>query len=233
MNNKLANLKQKYADQIALRAAVQAIPYIGGSIDTLLVGGSARIQLQRVEKFVIEISERLEELERISAITQDEEFNDLILFTFEKVAKTRSTDKLKRFAEIIANQLVKPTSWDEPESAVRLLSDLEDIHIQILDVALKTPKMSVGAFHGLQVISLIDKSKYDQMENPPEHLFNTLPQYKPSVLRMACAELVAKGLLLDEGIGRWDLSPMSFFVATDLAEWLAKWISKGYRDSVI
>lgn len=47
---------------------------------------------------------------------------------------------------------------------------------------------------------------------------------------MACAELTAKGLLHDEGIGRWDTGSMMYFVPTDLAEWLSGWISQSHRE---
>jgi hypothetical protein len=42
-------------------------------------------------------------------------------------------------------------------------------------------------------------------------------------LRLACSELVARGLLHDEGVGRWDSTAMTYFIATDLAAWLANW----------
>ena len=41
---------------------------------------------------------------------------------------------------------------------------------------------------------------------------------------MVCAELVSRGLLYDEGIGRWDVKSMEYFTATKLAEWWLKWI---------
>ncbi len=47
----ISKLQQRYADTVSLRASVQAIPYIGGSLDTLLAGRAAQIHLKRVEKF--------------------------------------------------------------------------------------------------------------------------------------------------------------------------------------
>lgn len=224
----ISKLRQRYADIVSLRASVQAIPYIGSSLDTLLAGRAAQIHLERVEKFASDLAHRLAAVESTAANLNDEAFADLMLSTFEEVARTRSDQKRFRFAEIITNQVAKPTPWEEPENAVRLLSDLEDIHIEIIEAALRAPTAE-GAFSGLRVISLdtepIDSGKY----NAPVSLLASFPRYGAAALRMACAELTAKGLLHDEGIGRWDMGAMKYFVPTDLAGWLSGWISQTHR----
>lgn len=149
----ISKLQQRYADVVTLRASVQVIPYIGGSLDTLLAGRAIQIQLERVEKFANDLGHRLAAVEIAAANLNDEAFADLMLSTFEKVARTRSDQKRSRFAEIITNQVAKPTHWEEPENAVRLLSDLEDIHIEIIEAALGAP-VAEGAFSSLRVISL-------------------------------------------------------------------------------
>lgn len=92
-----------------------------------------------------------------------------MLGTFEAVARTRSDQKRSRFAEIITNQVEKPTFWEEPENAVRLLSDLEDIHIEIIAAALSAPKAE-GAFAGLRIISLATKPIDSKKQNAPMSL---------------------------------------------------------------
>ena len=224
----ISKLRQQYADLVVLRASVQAIPYIGGSLDTLLSGRAAQIHLERVEKFISDLADRLEAVESATANLNDEAFADLMLGTFEAVARTRSDQKRSRFAEIITNQVAKPTLWEEPENAVRLLSGLEDIHIEIIVAALSAPPAE-GAFAGLRVISLAAKPIDSENQNAPVSLLASFPRYGTAALRMACAELTAKGLLHDEGIGRWDMGSMIYFVPTDLAEWFSGWISQSHR----
>jgi hypothetical protein len=224
----ISRLRQQYADLVVLRASVQAIPYIGGSLDTLLSGRAAQIHLERVEKFISNLADRLAAVEGATANLNDEAFADLMLCTFEAVARTRSDQKRSRFAEIITNQVAKPTQWEEPENAVRLLADLEDIHIEIIAAALSAPTAE-GAIAGLRVISLAAKPIDSEKQNAPVSLLTSLPRYGTAALRMACAELTAKGLLHDEGIGRWDMGSMIYFVPTDLAEWLSGWISQSHR----
>ena len=224
----ISKLQQRYADIVSLRASVQAIPYIGGSLDTLLAGRATQIQLERVEKFVNDLAHRLAAVESAAANLNDEAFSDLMLSSFEKVARTRSDQKRSRFAEIITNQVAKPAQWEEPENAVRLLSDLEDIHIEIIEAALGAP-VAEGTFSGLRVISLEAAPIHSDKHNGPVSLVASFPRYGTAALRMACAELAAKGLLHDEGIGRWDMGAMKYFVPTDLAEWLAGWITQAHR----
>lgn len=224
----ISKLRQQYADLVGLRATVQAIPYIGGPLDTLLSGRAAQIHLQRVEKFANDLAERLTAVESTTADLNSEAFADLILNTFEAVARTRSERKRSRFAEIITNQVAKPVQWEEPENATRLLADLEDIHIEIITAALNAPKAE-GGFSGLRVISLAANPIDSEKQNSPVSILALFPHYGTAALRMACAELTAKGLLHDEGIGRWDVGAMMYFVPTDLAEWLFEWINKSDR----
>lgn len=226
--SEISKLRQRYADIVILRASVQAIPYIGGSLDTLLAGRAAQIHLERVEKFASDLAHRLAAVESAAANLNDEAFADLMLSTFEEVARTRSDQKRSRFAEIITNQIAKPIPWEEPENAVRLLSDLEGIHIEIIEAALHAPSAE-GAFSNLRVISLNTEPIDSGMQNAPVSLLTLFPRYGGAALRMACAELTAKGLLHDEGIGRWDMGAMKYFVPTDLAEWLSGWISQAHR----
>lgn len=224
----ISKLRQQYADIVFLRASVQAIPYVGGALDTLLAGRAGQIHLERVEKFTHDLADRLATVEGAAANLNDEAFADLMLRTFEAVARTRSDQKRSRFAEIIANQIAKSTPWEEPENAVRLLADLDEIHIAIIAMALNAP-VSEGGFSGLRVISLASHPIDSEKKNSPVSLLTSFPHYGKAALRMACAELVAKGLLHDEGIGRLSLGSMTYFVPTDLAEWFSDWISQPHQ----
>lgn len=118
--------------------------------------------------------------------------------------------------------------WERPENAVRLLSDLEDIHIEIIVTALGVLYAhGRGCVSGLRVVSLAAKPLGGEKQNTPVSLLALFPHYGSAALQMACAELTAKGLLHDEGIGRLGVGSMVYFVPTDLAEWLSSWIGQG------
>lgn len=219
----VANVAQQYSEQTALRAAIQLIPYVGGAIDTLFTGKASQIQTQRIEHFIHELQARMERVEMIKANIDDDAFTDFIFSTFEMVSRARSDEKRNRFANIVSRQVVEAHPWEEAEMAVRLVSVLEDIHIEVANTAHSAPTCE-NVFGGLRVVTLATLSNQDSTGNSPLLLSAALPHYSPAALRMACAELTAKGLLHDEGIGRWDMGAMQYFVTTDLASWLQEWL---------
>ncbi|NJD67066.1 MAG: hypothetical protein C3F12_14415 [Candidatus Methylomirabilota bacterium] len=228
----IAKAGEKYTELTLLRAAVQATPYVGGPLDTLLAGGVARIQRQRIEDFLGGLEERLKAVESTLANLEDEAFSDLMLTTLDRVARSRSADKRARFASIISRQVVEGLPWDDAENAVRLLADLEDIHVEVLQVALAAPPRALEVLPAVQLrFARSDISR----ETAPLCLTEALPHYSEPALRMACAELAAKGLLLDAGVGGLKSGAMNTFVATDLARWFSQWLiapdSAGRRTS--
>lgn len=217
----LLKAREKYSDLIVLRAAVQAVPYIGGPIDTLLAGGIGRIQIRRVEDFVAALDKRMNRVEGVSANLEDEAFADLLASTLEKVTRARSRIKRARYAAIITNQMVRADPWEEPETAVRLLADLEDIHLDVLRISLQ-PSPSRPEAGNRRLVDLLSPGSQD--ERGGLHLLEELPDYSAAALRGACAELTARGLLLDAGAGMWGV--MLFFSPTELAVWFTEWLSE-------
>jgi phage FluMu protein gp41 len=224
MKTNFSKAQDKYAQCTALRACIQAVPNIGGPIDTLLIGKASETQQNRIKDFLEELSRQMESVENIGANLENEAFGDLVLSIFERVIRTRSSLKRSRFARIITKQVQEGNEWDEAENAIRLLSGLEDIHIEVLSVALSAPCLKGDSFEGLHMISIKPSKIYNEEDGGPLALTKALPKYGIAVLRMCTAELLAKGLLHDEGIGRWDMGAMEHFIPTELAEWFVDWI---------
>jgi len=221
-----------YCDNFPLRSAIQAIPKLGGSLDTMLAGLGANYQYKRLEDFIADLNKRLSHVEQLVNIEPSEPLFDFMRQNFDQVIRTRSEEKRKRFANLIANQVVKQCDWNEAETACRLLGDLSDINIQVLDLALtighrKPPFESiVKVTEGLCPVTIYDKWATDkyasrQATDLRPH-FSSLSQ---SVFQVICSELESKGLLRDIGLDYTDRRPMEVFVATDLAQWLMDWIS--------
>ncbi len=220
----LSAASEKYAEVTLLRASVQIIPYIGGALDTLLSGKGSEIQRQRIEHMLKNLSERLSKIESAKVLEPTEEFYDLSLAVFDGAVKSRSEEKRNRFASILVNQVKKEAAWDESEMAVHILNSLEDIHIQVLDLALSAPECT-APFGGLKVIALENKQSRSVGEVTPLCLSTHFKDYTTDRLRLICSELMSKGLLHDEGVGRMDAKAMEYFVATSLAEWFLSWIA--------
>lgn len=223
-NKKLNVASERYSENTSLRTVIQVIPYIGGALDTLLSGKGTEIQKNRINHLLENISDRLNELESSNTIHATEEFYDLSLSVFEGAARSRSKEKRERFASILINQIAKESDWDEAETATRLLSSLEDIHIQVLMYAQTVPECT-GAFVGLKVLTIVNKKSSTVGQVHPLSILSYFSNYSVSSLRMVCSELVAKGLLYDEGVGRLNIRSLEYFVSTDLSSWFLNWVS--------
>lgn len=221
---RIQGARERYADLYVARAGVQAIPWVGGSLDTLIAGGVARIQLQRVEDFLCKLDDRMRQVESVSANLRDEGLSDLMVETFTGVTRSRSDAKRARFARILAKQIENGREWDEAERAVRLLSELDDIHVDVLRTVIGAPVIG-EPFGGQRIVALEDRRGPDDQREPPLVLGEALTNHTLAALRMACAELVARGLLHDEGIGRLGAKALNLFVITDLGEWFTEWLA--------
>lgn len=215
----------KYADAFPLRAAIQGIPFVGGSVDTLMAGLGAKWQYRRLEDFLQKLHDRLgrlEKLDDLKVIEPSEPLYDFVMRVFDQVIRSRSEAKRVRFAAIVANQIQDPREWDEAEAAARLLGELSDFHIDVLAKTIAVPPTG-GVFGDLRVVRLPGRVRSGEtITNTPD--LQELTNLPLSSLRLVCSELVARGLLHDEGIGRMDVGGMEYFIATQLAKDFLRWI---------
>jgi hypothetical protein len=218
----LAKASERYGELTLVRAAVQAIPWVGGTLDTLLSGRGSKIQYERVIHFLGELDARLHQLEAVGGINE-EGFYDLMLNVFDSVIRARSEKKRARFAQLVTNQIAFARSWEDAEMAASLLRDLTETHVAILEAASRAP-VCEGSFKGLRVVTLHKEEKAFGASSLPRQ--DALASVKAEGIRMACSELVSRGLLLDEGVGRLDTSAMEFFVLTDLGRWFLDWLAE-------
>lgn len=229
-----------YCDKFPLRSAIQAIPLLGSSLDTMLAGLGANYQYKRLEDFIDVLNKRLSHVEQLMNIEPSEPLFDFMMQTFDQVLRTRSEEKRERFANLVANQVAKRCDWNEAEAASRLLSDLSDINIKVIDLALtighrKPPyENTVKVTEGLCPVTISDKWANDKhASRQATDLRPHFPSLSKSAFQVICSELESKGLLRDRGLDYADRRPMEVFVATELAQWLIDWISETIQRKVI
>jgi hypothetical protein len=229
---KLTKASIQYGDLTVIRAIIQAIPTVGGSLDTLLAAGGQKWKAERAEHFFSELNQQVRALAappKLKDVATSEELHDLVHYSLEQVVKTRSSGKRRRFANIISRQLAEPVTWDEPEAAARLLSELSELDVHLLSVAATAPACG-PPFDGLRVTELeqdppvVDDISRDTFK--PVDICKAIPSATRAALRMSCAGLMARGLLKDEGVGRYGGVAMRFFVPTESASWFLGWIKE-------
>lgn len=224
LTDQLNLFRESYADSITSRAVVQTIPVVGGALDTIMAGYGTQIQQERFYRLLDILTRRMDEIEGVNPIEATEEFLDLIRVAVENSVRTRSDIKRERFANIIANTVISDIKpWDEAETVMKLLGELEDIHVEILFKIVKTPACQRSSFEGMKVARLLPSSE-SISDSQFLMLFEEFEQYSPWKIQLACSELLSKGLLLDEGTNRIGVGSMELLILTDTSKWLIEWL---------
>ncbi len=226
--SKLLKLSSHYSENYSLRAAIQLIPHIGSSLDTLFAGAGTNWQFKRLEAFIRDLHEKLEKINQaLPEFEPDENLFDFVVQVFNEVIRHRSEEKRKRFANIFVRQIVERLPWDEAETAARFLAELTEQHVEILHAIVTAPEYSGGRFQGVRIVTIVDWDGDVGKQSPPD-LRKMFPKLVNLALRMYLSELLAKGLIYDEGADGLATKTFEVFRPTELGDWFIKWV----RDSV-
>lgn len=221
-----------YAESYFGRALVQAIPGLGGAIDTILSGYGTQIQQQRYLALLKHIESRMQALESsVGEIVHSEELFDLVRIAVESSVKVRSEEKRRRFANLMVNAVISENPlWVEAETAMRLLNELEEIHIQLLVFSASSKSVSYADKEYLSPLSTesrkIEDPIFGRRHMEPRYICELMPGCDINLVTLACKELRAKGLFAS-GV---DVETEPFkehpneYVITSIGNWLLDWI---------
>ena len=129
LKDKLSKVSEVYGNQTIIRAAINAVPYVGSTLDVLLSAVGQKYVQRRIETFIKELGEQISLLDA-SKVNKDfletEEGFDLIIKAFNSAAKTKQKEKLKLFAKIIKSSLTIGNEYYEeaPELYLRIVDEL-------------------------------------------------------------------------------------------------------------
>lgn len=243
ISKELRSMGESYACSTAPRALIQTIPIIGGALDTLMAGKGTQIQQDRFYALVDALARRLDELEESREIEPSEELFDLLRVAVENSVRTRSETKRERFANIIANKVVSDeNSWDDAETAMRLLAELDELHIFTLIHSREEYEGALGIYDSKRVstedIRFIQKNLNDSLGRPTDpnalysdasvvYLQELAPHSSTETHHIICSELKMYGLLQHtlSDVGEPAIENPREFKITAQGKWLLDWIS--------
>jgi len=149
-NESITKASKIYAEQTVLRAAINLIPYVGGSFDILLSSSGQNFVAKRIESFIEELRKEISKLDdrKINhTFLKSEEGFDLIMKGFNSASRTRQKEKLKLYANIIKNALTigKINNEDEPEFFLKIIEELsiKDLQAGLLLFDLRSGKIKI------------------------------------------------------------------------------------------
>lgn len=118
--NPVGQLAKYYQCQPIVQALVNAIPTVGGSLDTLLNA----VAEERAKEFFAELSKG--SIEFTEEIIQSEDFIHRWLITAKAAVNTRRREKIRLFARLLKSSFLSETSvtTDEYEEYLSILDEL-------------------------------------------------------------------------------------------------------------
>lgn len=92
-------LSNQYTDLNMVRALIQAIPYAGGSLDTLLGSSGQRFKEQRIENLILHLTNEIKKIgsnPSLDNIPNNEELYDMMLLALEQSSRTKRGSVLQK-----------------------------------------------------------------------------------------------------------------------------------------
>jgi hypothetical protein len=144
VSNMLSKASQLYADQTVIRAAINLIPYVGGSLDVIFTSKGQKITGQRIQEFIKKLAE---ELNKVSESKVDkkyldsEEWFDVVIKAMDSARKTRDTEKISWYAKILRGAVVLRDRIDfDPEAYLQVLTELSSNELRVAKVIFEMQK---------------------------------------------------------------------------------------------
>lgn len=108
------HLLEKYNDNPKLRALINLIPNIGGALDILLSEKGAKWREERLHKLLLELDAKIDEVKsdndfdkKMEERFESEEFYDLLIQAMNSAIKTRHSQKISSYANILLNHIIQ------------------------------------------------------------------------------------------------------------------------------
>lgn len=203
-----------YAAVPALRAALAAVPVLGGALDAYWSAWGDSIRADRIEAMVNALTETVDQIgvDKIDRpFLESEEFYDIAARVMRASTETRDREKIRMYASI----LLGVASSERPESGVEAEAALASL------VAL-TPQ----EVHILRLI--IDKTAGGAWWPPHP---SDVPEYLRADHDFHCKRIEAAGLIAQAGVWAPETAGGARFVPTPTLDRLVELLrAGGYRD---
>lgn len=222
LRDMLDNLARGYSDNPTTQISFSLIPFVGNATDTILLNIAARQERSRMLQTLEAMNSRIDDMAELSIDMYSEEFTDYVLDILNKARRARVKEKTNRFAQAFANQCARAGSWDEAFMVNRLIDELDEIHAAILNEVVTAEPQQVGPSEDLVKIVAIDTHDTEGVHD----LIALLPEYSRDAITLGCSDVVARGLLRDEGSNRAGRYNMEWFTPSSLTLWFIDKITK-------
>ncbi len=161
---------ERFSRDIALKALIQAVPYIGGSLATLYFGRKQERRFRRLERFYKELQEEIRFLKDIPDITSHNphELSAILEELHEKIEAEHLEKKRSLYKNYFKKTIKYPVSgnFDERKLYLDILGGLTPLQIELLRYLSQQTKMvKDNSFTKPGVDSAVIKGSVGQLKN--------------------------------------------------------------------
>jgi len=131
----LERLRDKYADSVVPRAMIQAVPILGGPLDTLLAGGGlAKMLEDRFAQFLEMLRAEAERIIRTEAeldagFLESQDFAHLFMLAAHSATKARDRERARLYARLLIRATTPHWAGPKCERAEELLNTLASLSV--------------------------------------------------------------------------------------------------------
>lgn len=228
--------------RLGLKQLVGLFPIAGPILQDLLFEYRSNIRQARLNHFLSQLEDAFIKYDIQIKNVKTEAGLDLFEQTIINVTRTRSASKRTAFKNILINGIINPARITDCEVFNELLAELKEEQLQILDEHKKYLKDGQPLLFKLQSLNKAYSNKpqgqtfiYTDVEmqinreilkQSIDEVKNLLEQYKQhcnaSLFKLDTdqyqyfiRDLTSKGLLIDQGIGTYDSTPLKYMGITD------------------
>lgn len=194
------------------KGTIGAIPYVGTILNEFFFDTRGRIKQNRINRFLKmlqnymeSVSENYFDFEHIKS----EEFGDIFESILNRITKTRSEEKMKRFKKVLISEMHNPSNTEFIETFLDIISRLEEIQIKILqDIQIATE--NCGGLHE-KVYKLQNEINFFSNKKQKSNKDELILSEKNDILRRTLNTLATNQKYYDPRNYGLDLSQYQFY----------------------
>ena len=135
ISEKIDQAALAYCENTGLRAAVNAIPYIGGSLDVLFSSKGQQIFQKRILLLLKSLRQDMASLKESSvdqAFLESEEWFDLVVRAMECTVRTRDSRKIELYSRLLCSSVMETERYPHnPEDYLAVLAELTPREVEL------------------------------------------------------------------------------------------------------
>lgn len=211
-------MEKMFSKEIGVSVAksiISNIPFVGGILNESFFDFNGRVKQNRINYFIEELSKymssNLKEGDIDIKYIKSEQFNDLFDSILKKISLNHSNDRVKRFRDILVNQMIAPYESDFSETFLELVSKINEKQIEILNVYRKVRIGEIPNDDNLMDRNILDANHVTTLSSFRDAEYHKLDK---NMYMFYVQDLVSKSLLLDDSVNRLVSKPYEILEIT-------------------